>query len=81
MRYAWVFFLFLLAACGPTIDYEAEEAAVKEVIDAETRYAAAGDIDNWRATWVAGDEANILMADATGVYHYTDTAELGDDLA
>lgn len=76
-----LFVLLFCLSCGTSINYEAEEAAIKEVVDQETRYAAAADLDNWRACWVAGDMGNIIMSDATGYYHYTDLDELGTALS
>lgn len=56
-------------ACA-TPDLESEKAKLTQLIDDETKYAAAADTANWAKCWAHSDEATFIIASSDGVQQF-----------
>lgn len=69
MKNLLVIFVLLCWACAKQDD-ESEKKTITQLIEDETRYAAAADTSNWADTWVRSDEARFVYVGNDGVHEY-----------
>lgn len=65
MKNTIAIFVLLCGACAKQ-DLESEKQKLTTLIDDETRYAAAADLNNMEKCWINTDEATITIADMNG---------------
>jgi len=69
MKNMVILFVLLCWACAKP-DVEGDKKSITQVIDDETKYAAAADSVNWANSWVNTDEARFVYVSADGVEQY-----------
>lgn len=62
-------FVLLCCACAKP-DVEAEKKLITQLIDDETKYAAAVDSVNWSNSWINNKDARFLFVSDGGAYQY-----------
>jgi len=64
-------FIVLVCWACATPDPESEKTKLTQLIDDETKFAAAADTANWGKCWLQNDEASFIIASAEGVQQFT----------
>ncbi len=80
MRNYLYLFVLLCSACAKPIDFEGEKTAITQLIDDETKFAAAADWPNWAKCWVNTDEAQFMIASASGSQQFNGWNDIKDAL-
>jgi hypothetical protein len=71
MKTQTLFFLLLCCACTKSFDSDSEKSVITRIIDDETRYAAAADLENQLRFWGGTDEDQFSITSAEGAQQFT----------
>lgn len=78
MKTKLLLFALFCAACAKQVDHETEKSAITELINDETRYAAAADTSNWKKCWSNTEEAMFTMTSADGTQQFSGWKNIQD---
>lgn len=70
MKNAVLLLTLLGWGCAPSVNQDAEQAVITELLHNETHYALTGDSANWASCWATGEEVSLRFTDATGTSEY-----------
>lgn len=62
--------VFVIFSCSNSINQAKEKAAIKDLLEKETHYAANADLENWSSCWINTDEASFILTSNIGSQHY-----------
>lgn len=71
MKHLLPILALLCWACAKPVDQQAEQAAIKQLLEDETRFAAGADSSRWAACWLQSEEASFLFTNADGAQSYS----------
>lgn len=69
MKNLTTIFVLLCFACAKP-DFESEKKSITQLIEDETKYAAAADTGKWADCWVQTDDARFIITTADGAEQY-----------
>lgn len=72
MKNSILLVILLCWACAKPINYDAEKAYITNLVNDESKYAAAADSTNWASCWVTSEEASFMITTADGAQNYYD---------
>lgn len=81
MKNLTLIMILLYCSCTNPINYDAEQASITKLLNAETHYAAKGDSDKWISCWISSEEASFTITDVDGTYNYVDIKSLASELS